>query len=287
MPNVRRKTARPRATTRLRAKPTGTRKGAKGAVTRYKAKTFAKAVTTVMVKNLETKRVSVDLAQNQPIFGGGLDNTPPPTGAGFLVQNVMYNMAVLQDVTSNARIGDKISPISCYIRGVVHTNTFDNVTNINFRAHDVHIVVFRYKASRDLLTGTNLKLKWDTDYPGTPGEVAIDGTPINEMLPFSPNYRKIAHRVFRLRPPESHDLGVPANTTRVNTQTSNAPYYRKFAIRVPMPKTLTYVSPTTQFPTNFWFSVGVYVVDANGVPVGQVQQRSRIYMKAQMSYKDA
>lgn len=287
MPYGRYPTYRRRAPVRAAVKPV-TRRVVKKAVTQVKARRFKKAVTHVIQNNMETKRVSADLAQNQPIQGGGLNNVTPATDAGgYLIQNVMYNMAVLQDVTSNARIGDRISPISCSIRGVVHTNQFDTVSNINYRPFDVHIIVFRYKASRDLPAGALLKPKWDTDYPGTPSEVEIDGTPINEMLPMSPNYRRIAHRVIRLRPPESHEIVTLPNGIVSNPQTSNAPFYRKFAINVPLPKTLTYVSPTTQFPSNFWFSVGVYIVDANGVPLGQPQQRARIYMKAQMSYKDA
>lgn len=221
----------------IRSKPTGTRRGAKKAVTKYRAKRFTKAVKGVVSSSLETKRLSVVIANNQLINGGGLDNQPlTPDSAGYLVGNVMYSLDCLQGIQSNQRVGDKISPVSCYLRGMVHTNTFDTVNNISFIPFDVHVVVFKHKASRDLPMG-QLLMKYETS-ASPPTTEPITGTPVNEMLPWSPAYTKIAHRVFRLRPPESGDISGAGGTseTRINTQTSNAPYYRKFAIKVSPPR---------------------------------------------------
>jgi hypothetical protein len=236
---------------------------------------------------METKRISSVIASNQIINGGGLDNQSTTTAsAGYLVPDVLFALDVQQGTASNQRIGDKISPLSCVIRGCVHTNQFDTVTNINFRPFDVHVLVFRYASSRDLPMGA-LNMKYETAN-SPPTNEPITGTPVNEMLPFSPFYKKIAHRVFRLRPPDSPGLTNAApNSERLNTQTSNAPYYKRFAINVPLPKKFTYDAPTREYPANYWFSVASYIVDSNGVPLGQTQQRARIYMRAQMSYKDA
>lgn len=278
-----------RSSTALRSRPTGTRRGAKKAVRSYKAARFTKAVKSAVASSMETKRISSVIAQNAVINGGGLDYQSSVTAAkGFLVPDVLYALDVQQGIASNQRIGDKINPLSCTITGCVHTNQFDTVSNISFRPFDVHILVFKYVAGRLSLLQSDLAMKYETSST-PPTSEAIDGTPVNEMLPFSPFYKKIAHRVIRLRPPDSADLsgGQGTSETRINTQTSNAPYYRKFAIRCPLPKTLTYDSPTREFPTNSWFSVGCYVVDSNGVPIGQSQQRARVYMRASMSYKDA
>lgn len=277
---------RRRAPVRAAVKPV-TRRVVKKAVTQVKARRFKKAVSHVIQNNMETKRASVVIAQNGYINGGGLDNQATTSAsAGYIVNNVMYSIDVLQGIASNQRIGDKISPISCSLEGFVHTNQFDSVTNINFRPFDVRIVVFKYVASRDLPVLLPMKYETSSD---PPANVVIDGTPVNEMLRFSAQYRLIASRTLRLRPPDSDDLsGASGNAeTRINTQTSNAPYYRKFAIKVPLPKVLRYESPTTGFPANCWFSVGAYIVDANGVPVPQAQQRARLYMRANMAYKDA
>lgn len=276
---------RRRMPARKRAGPFRLTRGKKTAVlAKARTQKFNRAVVRVVHRHQETKRISKIIAQNQPINGGGLDYNIGAL-AGYIVPNVMYSLNVLQGITSNSRIGHKISPLSCLLRGVVHTNTFDTVNNINFRPFDVHIIVFKHVASRDL-PGATLNMKYDTAHD-PPEAVPIEGTPQNEMLPMDSAYRKLAHRVFRLRPPESADQIVAANTIRTNTQTSNAPFYRKFAIKVKLPKTLTYASPTTGFPSNAWFGVGAYIVDSNGVPLGQTQIRARLYMRAQMSYKDA
>lgn len=278
----------------LRARPLGTRRGAKKAVTKYRAKRFSKAVKGVVASTQETKRLSVVIANDQPINGGGLDHaSTTATSAGYLVPNVMYSLDCVQGIASNQRVGDKIAPVSCYLRGMVHANVFDTVSNISFIPYDVHVVVFKHKASRDLPMG-QLLMKYETSN-NPPSAEPITGTPVNEMLPWSPSYSKIAHRVFRLRPPDSGDIsgGSGTSQTRINTQTSNAPYYRRFAIKIPIPKKLTYETPTSQFPSNFWFSVGCYVVPSDGVALNGPstptlnQIRAKVYMRAQMSYKDA
>jgi hypothetical protein len=236
---------------------------------------------------METKRTSVVIAQNGYINGGGLDNqVTTSASAGYLVNNVMFSLDVQQGIASNQRIGDKISPMSCFLEGFVHTNQFDSVTNINFRPFDVRVIVFKYNAARDLPVLLPIKYETSSD---PPSNVVIDGTPVNEMLRPAAQYKIIASRTLRLRPPDSDDLsgGQGTSETRINTQTSNAPYYRKFAIKVPLPKVLKYEGPTYGFPANCWFSVGAYIVDANGVPVPQTQQRARLYMRANMTYKDA
>lgn len=275
-----------RSSTALRSRPLGTRRGAKKAVRTYKAARFTKAVKSAVASSMETKHVSAVIANNQLINGGGLDNqSTTAASAGYLVPDVLFALDVQQGMASNQRIGDRINPLSCWIRGVVHTNQFDTVTNINFRPFDVHILVFKHVAGRDLPLG-QLDMKYETS-SSPPAAEPILGTPVNEMLPFSPFYKKIAHRVIRLRPPDTPGIPITPNTERLNTQTSNAPYYKRFAIKVPLPKVFKYDAPTREYPANCWFSVGTYIVDANGVPLGLTQQRARIYMRAQMSYKDA
>ena len=273
-----------RSSTALRSRPLGTRKGAKKAVRTYKAARFTKAVKSAVSSSMETKRVGAVLAQNATIYGGGLDYNMAAL-SGWVLPNVLYSLSCFQGINSAERIGDRINPMSLWLRGVVNTNTFDTVNNISFRPFDVHIIVFRYVPSRDL-PGAQLNMKYDIDAV-TPEAVPIDGTAVNELLPMHCDYRKIAHRVLRLRPPESADQIVAANTIRTNTQTSNAPFYKKFAIKVPMPKVLKYATPTTQFPANFWFGVGAYVIDANGLPTPQSQRRAKLHMTAQMNYKDS
>lgn len=283
---------RRRAPVRRAVKPV-TRRTRTAAVTTVKAKRFRTAVKSVMDKQLETKRISVVIASEATINGGGLSNALVAADRqGFCQSNVMDELEVIRGTASNERIGDRITPKSIYLTGMVSTNGFDSVSNIVFRPFAVRIVVFRNIDDESPPLVLNMK-KDDSVNP--PIVRPIDGTALNDMLPNSSEFRIIATRTYKLRAPDSDDLSGGAGTseTRINTQTSNFPWYRKFAIKVPCPKVMKYEAGVL---TNYWFSVGAYILDANGratngppvLPADPPNQvRAKLHLRAHMLYKDA
>lgn len=261
---------------------TTTRKRTTGKVT------FQRRVTSIVNRTRETKHLVAQLANGNNIQGGGLANEPL-NNFGFIVPNVMQSLPLFQGLTSNTRIGDNIEPTGVYLSGFVKTNEWGATNNNRFLPYDVKVLVFKYIVDKDLPQVLNIKLQSGTV---PPVDVPITGDVNVEMLPFSDKYRIIAKRTLRLRPPLSRfeEPGPsPGNEfAYLNTQTSNAPFYRRFKIKVPVPKTLRYtVGAIPGTPVNCWFSVGAYIVDATGSPITQNQVPASIYMNADMYYKDA
>lgn len=278
-----------RAPVRAAVKPV-TKRTVRKAVTTVKAKRFRAAVKDVMLRQLETKHISDTIANEAAINGGGLDHAANPgDGKGFVVANVMNNLRVLYGTMINERVGDRISPTSIFLTGLVSTNSFDTVANMAYRPFAVRIIVFRSVESEELPATLNLK---KNDSLVVPTVVPIDGSALNEMLPYGPEFKILASRTYKLRAPDSSGLPTIPGAQRINTQTSNFPWYRRFAIKVPCPKVIKYVGANT---TNYWFSVGAYILDANGrVTTGPLdpnqdpnQVRAKLHMRAHMRYKDA
>jgi len=280
-----------RAPVRRAVKPV-TRRAVRKAVTTVKAKRFRTAVKAVMDKQLETKRISVVIANEATVNGGGLSNALVAADRqGFCQPNVMDELEVIRGTASNERIGDRITPKSIYLTGMVNTNGFDSASNLSFRPFAVRIVVFRNIDDESPPLVLNMK---KDDSVNLPIVRPIDGTALNDMLPYSSEFRIIATRTYKLRAPDSDDLSATGlSETRLNTQTSNFPWYRKFAIKVPCPKVLKYEAGVL---TNYWFSVGAYILDANGratngppiLPADPPNQvRAKLNLRAHMLYKDA
>lgn len=275
------RTGRPMYRRRVTRRKTTTRKR----VTRKVS--FAKRVTSIVNRTRETKHVTASIATGNNIQGGGLANEPL-NNFGYIVPNVMEQLLVVQGLASNDRVGDVIEPLGLYINGFVKTNEWSSTTNNTFLPFDVKIIVFKYTTNRDLPGTLSMKLNTTHD---PPTQEPITGTINNEMLPFQAQYKVLATRRLRLRPPLSRyeEPGPsPGNETVVlNSQTSNAPFYRRFKIKVPVPKKLHYALDTALSPQNCWFSVGAYILDSTGAAIVQSKTPASIFMNCDMYYKDA
>ena len=191
MPGYGGKSYRRRAPVRAAVKPVTNRTRRK-AVTTVKAKRFRTAVKSVMARQLETKRISTVLANETAINGGGLDNNPNFTlQNGFCQPDVMAALDVVRGTASNNRIGDRITPTSIYLTGMVFTNAFDTVSNIMFRPFTVRILVFRHVEGFDL--PQNIEIK-KNDATNPPTYERISGRPLQEMMPYNSKYKVLASR---------------------------------------------------------------------------------------------
>lgn len=296
-----------RSSTALRSRPTGTRRGAKKAVTRYKAKTFKKAVRSAMVGQLETKSQFALFWNDNGVYGGGLNAEANVTNMkGRIYPNILSALAIQQGTTSRGRVGDKITPKGLYVNGVVRSLPFDFNSNNSNLPYTVYIIVFKDKLAYNSLE-SDLKMRCNrTTSP--PSDVAIDGSISNEMFPFSSRYQILGSRKFLMKPLAGLSLNnAPTTTTTVqgvqttipdfskfyaavNQESSSNPCYRRFKFKIPCPKTLVFPNALTNtytgIPTNHWVSIGAYVIDQSGSPISNNQTRCSVTAMGSLYYTD-
>lgn len=279
-----------RSSTALRSRPTGSAQGRKRAVTRYRAKTFKKAVTSVLNSQSETKfkSKSYDLSF---IYGAGLNYAAmdPNHQRGLCYNNVMSDLNIEKGTQGNQRVGSQITPVYMKVDGYVVTNDYITDSGSGTGAfnectlpYDVKIMAFKFKPGQalPLSPAHALDMVLVNDATGVQTDVAFDGTIDREMLPLAHQIQMLATRKLRMRPP----LSGTTDAT-INGQTSNAPYYRYFSMKIPLPKKLTY-EPGVNRPVNCWFSLAAYIIDGRGQAIHQQQVRCKMYARATLAYKD-
>lgn len=279
-----------RSSTAVRSRPTGTFRGRKKAVTRYRAKSFTKAVTSVLNSASETKFKSHSYEISN-VYGAGLNYAAmdPTHQRGLCYNNVMQDLNIEKGTQGNQRVGSLITPVYLKIDGYVctqpyvtdsgsGTGTFNECT----LPYDVKVMAFKFKPSQALPVSPAhaLDMVLVNDATGAQIDVAFDGSIDREMLPLAHQIQMLSTRKLRMRPPLS---GTTDHT--INGQTSNAPYYRYFSMKIPMPKKLTY-EPGVNRPVNTWFSLAAYIIDGRGQPIHQQQVRCKMYARATLAYKD-
>jgi hypothetical protein len=275
----------------MRAKPTGTKRGAKKALTRYKANSFKKAVKSVLDTQSETKFKSHSYELDF-VYGAGLNNAQMETAnqRGLFYNNVMSDLHIAKGTQANERVGSLITPVYMKIDGYVVTNDYitDSGTGTGLfnectLPYDVKIMVFKFKpgmAAPGFPAALDMVIVNDAA-TGTPQiDVPFDGNINREMLPLAHQIQMLAQRKLRMRPPLSGSTGET-----INGQTSNAPYYRRFRMYVPLPKKLTY-EPGVNRPVNCWFSLAAYIIDGSGQAIHQQQARCKLYARSTLAYKD-
>lgn len=278
-----------RSGTALRSRPSGSAQGRKRAVTRYKAKTFKKAVTSVLNSQSETKvkSKSYELAF---VHGAGLNfaNMDGSNQRGLCYNNVMSDLHIEKGTQGNQRVGSQITPVFMKIDGYIVSNDYisDSGSGSGFfnectLPYDVKIMAFKFKPGMALPAHpAALDMVIVNDATGAQIDVPFDGNINREMLPLAHQIQMLATRKLRMRPP----LSGTTDAT-INGQTSNAPYYRYFSMKIPLPKKLTY-EPGVNRPVNCWFSLAAYIIDGKGQAIHQQQTRCKMYARATLSYKD-
>ena len=261
-----------------------------------------------MVKQLETKSQFATIWNNSGVFGGGL-NAEANVGQmkGRVCVNLLSSLAIMQGNTSRGRVGDKIQPKGLYLHGLVRSLPYDATTNNLNSPYTVVIIVFKDKLSFNSLESNFTPRRNQASAP--PADVAIDGTIVNEMYPFSSRYQILARRSYQMKPLPGLSLNDAPVTNigtavtpqlipdfskfyaAINQETSSAPAYRRFKFKIPCPKTLVYpnaLSNTyTGIPNNHYVSVGAYVIDQSGLATAVNQTRCALTATASLYYTDA
>ena len=244
---------------------------------------FNERVRKVLAGEAERKKKVVQIFQNSPIRGTGLDTAAAGGARGQYNINVLQTMAIAQGTEQEQREGNKISNCKLTVRGFVRSNGFSDTgaagTNNSSYPFEVHMVWYKNKVNYSTSLNDYQNLKSLPNNQTGP----IDGSIMNSLYPFNKDLYIIRRkRVFRLRPlPES----TGSTDTMVNSQYSNAPQFLRFADTIDIHKDLKF-NDGSNTPTNDWVGCVVYVVNGDGEDLATIQHRSNITMDAVLTYTD-
>lgn len=254
------------------------------------ASRIVKIVKNTLARNVEQKMTVMpfigNIAQAQTIPGMGLNASPWSTGGfqpGIYKANIFNAMAMGQGTHQDQRIGNSVKTKSLSFRGVVGTMPSSG-SNDATMPYEVHLLWFKSKKYNVAAVTPPLDLK---QY-ATNSLLGVDPTLMSTVLPWNRDaYIIKAHKVFRLRP---SFLNTTQN--KINPQTSNAPYFHRFHVKIPIVTNLVFEDNAT-IPSNDWCSFAAYVINCDGTVAfdssnpPQWQERAYISMDMVYNYTDA
>lgn len=248
-------------------------------------KVFTRRVNSIVSRKMETKIRTIQLMNQQDIWGAGLSTVGTITQNGHLIPNLFDSLVLNQGLTDQNRIGNETQTRSLRLRGFVKSKPYNNSTNTSFFPLELHMIIFKKKASADG-NPDNLKSLANT----TTGP--IDGSAQNTLLPWNKDlYTIYTHKVWKLR-------SIPAIVSQTVGATNDAvipnpgygastnPSFVRFSVKVPCPKKLKFNDGLNK-PTNSYLSVGFYYIDGSGDALGALQKRAAVSMDMVYSYADA
>ena len=269
---VRRTYRRPaRAPIRRRAAATIVQK----AVRKAKVARFNRSVRRAVMPMVERKYKVKTFYDAQPIPGAGLapDGASPLGLRANLLSGSVF--ALDQGTGTGERLGNTIMNCTLNVRGYIQTNLTGPTTLFPF---EVHLLVFKKK--NDSTGNTDELIKKPNEAVG-PITYQIRDT----LMPFNrAAYIIKRHRVFKMSPAPSD------GNDEMNSQTSRFPIVRRFAMNIPIAKTLRYDNQSSAIefktPNNDWVAFCAYVVAGNGQSYSSGNSLAKIYCDARWSWTD-
>ena len=262
-----------------------------------KAKTnYIKSVAlSVLKRNVENKQNSIQLFNQTPVNGGGLQVLQNNT-SGKISPTIMPTL--LQGVAVNQRIGNKVKPQSLRIKGYVNSLEYDAITNTNQRPFYAHIWVVvdkSIKAPYDN-AGTAIYNKNPSNFKrNASNPVPFDGSIMNSLYGYNTDsYVILAHRRIKL---DSMQPTTPVGATTpsyvIQDSVNNGAVYAKpFSISIKkLPKQLLFdeddLASSQYIPTNFNPLMYVALQNMDGSLSSYTQQRFAITAESVLYYEDA
>lgn len=206
----------------------------------------------VVMRNQEQKLFVHALYQNVGIKGMGIEADPLAGSAGILKAAMLNSLNVTQGSAQDQRIGNSTKTKSLTFRGVICSSPH-GANNTSLLPFEVHLLWYKPK-KYTAVTPSDIKVA------GSNTLVPIRHTLINTVYPWNRDkYIIKAHKVFRLRP------AVASNTasSTLNPQQSNAPYFHRFHVNIPVAKDMVWEDGVTA-PSNDWMGFVAYVINADG-----------------------
>lgn len=224
----------------------------------------------------EVKLANFDVAYRAPIFGTGFNNNLGSGNYGYTSALTIVPPVAI-GTTNGQRIGNKIVPKSCYIRGVVRALPITSTGGTNAWPNEpfyIRIVVYKTKLNMD----TNIN---DTILDNGAGSEPFDGTLETLLLPYNKNKYIIgATRQYKLQAPPG------TSGTLTNNNIGSLPVAKLFKIKLPIPKHLSYVD-TNPDPSNCRWYLAAGIVNVSGNLASNLDVRANLTVESMLYYTDA
>lgn len=224
----------------------------------------------------EKKLANIDVAYRSAILGTGFNNNLGVGNYGYTTAVTVIPPVAIGTSNGN-RVGNQISPKSCFLRGVIRALPISGTGGNNAWPNEpfyVRIVIYKTKLNMDL----NIN---DTILDNGAGSEPFDGTLETLLLPYNKDKYVIgATRQFKLQAPPG------TSGTLTNQNIGNIPVSKLFRIKLPVPKKLTYVD-TNPDPSNARWFMAVGVVNTSGNIALNTDIRANITCESMMYYTDA
>lgn len=269
----------------------------KKAMTKAKVNYIKKIVKSVVHKNVETKQAVLQLCNQSPVPGGGLQLLQN-NQSGIIKPTVIPTL--MQGTAVNQRIGNKVKPQSIKIKGYVRSLDYDAVTNINTRPMYAHIWLVIDKSIRAPYNkdGTQLYNNNPSNFKRNANDpVPFDGSIMNALYGYNTDaYSVLAHRRIKLDCMQPTTIvGATTPLAVVQDSINNGFVYAKpFNIVLKgrkLPKQLLYDEDDTGSGlnqcTNFNPLFYVALQNADGTLSSYQQLRFAISAQSTLYYEDA
>lgn len=237
---------------------------------------ISKAVKRIMHRASEIKTVTTTVfpvpGADGLIKSSGINNTvTPQLGMTSLLSIIP---PVGQGAGQGQRIGNKISPVSLLVRGVINALPTTSSTGSNFYTNQplyVRVVIYALNSSATTNVNDNLLDQ------GTLNK-NFDGTLSDLLLPYNTERFKIVKSFqVNLQPPYDPNVG---NVENANKRTS-----AMFKYYLPLPSTLTYADNVNDNnKVRYYMAAGVVNFDGN--LLGSNDIRAKIWTETVLKFRD-
>ena len=260
----------------------------KSAPKRRPVMSLEKRIKAITLKEQETK-VKVFALYDQTIPPNtGLKNAAGTLQRGLYINNLLSSatLSMGQGTSQQQRVGNSINNCRLNIKGFIVSNPQQALVNTSPYPFEVHIIA--YKKKDDPNGDPNEILQ----YPNNTNSF-ITGGADSTLYPWNRKaYTIKKHKVFRMKANPITAISSTANAIGVENPSFNGAgpqFFRRFSFDVPIKDVLQFDDSATG-ANNDWLSLGVYVVNGDGVVMDSTanpQRRCKVTAFATLRYKDS
>ena len=206
------------------------------------------------------------------------DAATPVAIRGILVTNVFAHCRLNRGDDQDEFTGNKISNVKLKFSGVAVSQAYNATTNNSTAPMEVWFVFYKNKAGLLAKGNPNGLKSYPNNTKGSINEIYTSTYPWNRE-----EYTIKGVKKFKLR---ARPKDTDQEDQIVNSQTSDAPTFKRFSFQLPVAKMLKY-GDSDDMPSNDYLSMGIYIYDGFGEPLDPAQARCKIYGSYYFSYTDA
>ena len=263
---------------RVPTRKSAAKKASKAAATKTFNTRVNKALTSLNVIERKQKTITFPTASTKGTGYETTDAATPVVIRGIHISNVFAHCTLNRGDDQDEFTGNKISNVKLTFSGVAVSLPYNATTNNSTAPMEVWFVFYKNKAGVMAKGNPNGLKSYPNNTKGKIKEIFTSTYPWNREEYTIKGVKKFK---LRARPKEMGD-----EDTVVNSQTSNAPTFRRFSYQLPVAKMLKY-GDSDDMPSNDFLSMGIYIMDGYGEPLDPAQQRCKIYGSYYFSYTDA